>query len=35
MGSDLPATGSLLVVSPLPIVGGSGSPARVLALVPR
>jgi kynurenine formamidase len=31
----LPATGSLLVVSPLPIVGGSGSPARVLALVPR
>ncbi|HEY3712516.1 MAG TPA: cyclase family protein [Amycolatopsis sp.] len=31
----LPATGTLLVVSPLPIVGGSGSPARVLALVER
>lgn len=32
---SLPATGSLLVVSPLPIVGGSGSPARVYALVER
>lgn len=32
---QLPATGVLLVVSPLPIVGGSGSPARVLALVER
>ncbi|CAM3887860.1 cyclase family protein [Kibdelosporangium persicum] len=31
----LPATGSMLVVSPLPIVGGSGSPARVFALVER
>ena len=31
----LPATGSVLVVSPLPIVGGSGSPARVFALVER
>ncbi|MET0133439.1 MAG: cyclase family protein [Kibdelosporangium sp.] len=31
----LPATGILLVVCPLPIVGGSGSPARVLALVER
>jgi kynurenine formamidase len=31
----LPATGTLLVVCPLPIVGGSGSPARVLALVER
>ncbi|GAA5170564.1 cyclase family protein [Pseudonocardia eucalypti] len=31
----LPATGALLLVSPLPIVGGSGSPARVLALVER
>jgi kynurenine formamidase len=30
---QLPATGALLVVCPLPIVGGSGSPARVLALV--
>ena len=31
----LPATGSLLVVAPLKIVRGSGSPARVFALVPR
>lgn len=31
----LPATGTLLVVAPLPIRGGSGSPCRVLALVPR
>jgi len=31
----LPPTGALLVVSPLPIVGGSGSPARVLALVEK
>jgi kynurenine formamidase len=30
----LPPTGALLVVAPLPIVGGSGSPARVFALVP-
>jgi len=29
----LPPTGAVLVVAPLPIVGGSGSPARVLALV--
>ncbi len=29
----LPETGALLVVSPLPIVGGTGSPARVYALV--
>jgi kynurenine formamidase len=33
--ASLPATGAVLVVSPLPIVGGSGSPARVLALVER
>ena len=33
--AQLPATGSLLIVAPLPIVGGSGSPARVLGLVPR
>lgn len=33
--ASLPPTGSLLVVSPLPIVGGSGSPARVYALVER
>ncbi|MEU1426685.1 cyclase family protein [Nocardia sp. NPDC005746] len=31
----LPAVGALLIVCPLPIVGGSGSPARVLALVER
>ena len=31
----LPATGAVLIASPLPIVGGSGSPARVLALVAR
>lgn len=29
----LPATGAVIVVSPLPIVGGTGSPARVLALI--
>ena len=31
----LPPTGAVLIASPLPIVGGSGSPARVLALVER
>ncbi len=31
----LPATGAVLVAGPLPIVSGSGSPARVLALVER
>jgi kynurenine formamidase len=31
----LPATGAMLVVSPLPIVDGSGSPARVYALVEK
>jgi len=31
----LPPTGVLLVTAPLPIVGGSGSPTRVLALVER
>jgi kynurenine formamidase len=31
----LPPTGALLIAAPLPIVGGSGSPARVLALVER
>lgn len=29
----LPATGAVVVAGPLPIVTGSGSPARVLALV--
>ena len=33
--AKLPATGAVIVVSPLPIVGGSGSPARVYALVER
>ncbi|HEX5404682.1 MAG TPA: cyclase family protein [Pseudonocardiaceae bacterium] len=31
----LPATGAVVIASPLPIVGGSGSPTRVLALVDR
>jgi kynurenine formamidase len=31
----LPPTGAVLLVAPLPIVRGSGSPARVLALTPR
>jgi kynurenine formamidase len=29
----LPATGAVVVASPLPITGGSGSPCRVLALI--
>jgi kynurenine formamidase len=31
----LPTSGAVLIASPLPIVGGSGSPTRVLALVER
>jgi kynurenine formamidase len=31
----LPPTGTVLITAPLPIVGGSGGPTRVLALVPR
>ncbi|HEY7606219.1 MAG TPA: cyclase family protein [Actinomycetes bacterium] len=31
----LPPTGAVVIAAPLKIVGGSGSPARVLALVPR
>jgi len=31
----LPPTGAVLFAGPLPIVGGSGSPTRVLALVER
>jgi kynurenine formamidase len=31
----LPPQGAVLIASPLPIVGGSGSPTRVLALVER
>ncbi|MGW5524860.1 cyclase family protein [Gordonia sp. NPDC003950] len=30
---QLPATGAVLIVSPLPIVGGTGSPSRVLAVI--
>jgi kynurenine formamidase len=33
--AQLPPTGAVLLTGPLPIVGGSGSPARVLALVER
>jgi kynurenine formamidase len=33
--AKLPATGAVLIATPLPIVRGSGSPARVLALVAR
>lgn len=33
--AQLPPTGAVLVASPLKIVGGSGSPVRVLALVER
>lgn len=31
----LPITGALIVVSPLRLVGGTGSPSRVFALVPK
>ena len=31
--ATLPATGAVVIAGPLPIVGGSGSPCRVLALV--
>jgi kynurenine formamidase len=33
--AQLPPTGAVLVAGPLPIVSGSGSPARVIALVER
>jgi kynurenine formamidase len=33
--AELPPQGALVVAGPLPIVDGSGSPARVLALVDR
>lgn len=33
--AKLPPTGVVLIAAPLPIVGGTGSPARVLALVQR
>jgi kynurenine formamidase len=31
----LPPVGAVIVVAPLKLVGGTGSPSRVLALVPR
>ena len=31
----LPVTGAVVIAAPLPIVTGSGSPARVLALVEK
>ena len=31
----LPITGALIVVSPLKLVGGTGSPSRVFAFVPK
>jgi kynurenine formamidase len=30
----LPATGAIVIAAPLKIVGGSGSPLRVLAIAP-
>jgi kynurenine formamidase len=33
--AQLPATGAVVIAGPLPIVSGSGSPCRVLALVER
>ena len=33
--NQLPPTGAVLITAPLPIVGGSGSPTRVLALIER
>jgi kynurenine formamidase len=33
--AQLPPTGAVVIAGPLPIVGGSGSPTRVLALVER
>jgi kynurenine formamidase len=33
--SRLPTTGSIVIAAPLKITGGTGSPVRVLALVPR
>jgi kynurenine formamidase len=33
--ASVPPTGAVLFAGPLPIVGGSGSPARVLALIER
>jgi kynurenine formamidase len=33
--ASVPPTGAVLLAGPLPIVGGSGSPARVLALIER
>jgi kynurenine formamidase len=32
---SLPATGALVFIGVLPLVGGSGSPARILAMIPK
>jgi kynurenine formamidase len=32
---QLPPTGSIVVALPIKIAGGSGGPARIIALVPR
>jgi kynurenine formamidase len=32
--AELPPTGAVIVVAPLRLVDGTGSPARVLAFVP-
>jgi kynurenine formamidase len=32
--AELPPTGAVVVVAPLRLVGGTGSPSRVLAFVP-
>ncbi len=32
---ELPATGAIVIAAPLKIVGGSGSPLRVIAITPR
>jgi len=32
---QLPATGAVVIAAPLKIIKGSGSPCRVLALVPN
>lgn len=31
----LPTSGAMLIFAPLPIIGGTGSPSRVLALIPN
>jgi kynurenine formamidase len=33
--ANLPPTGALFIVAPLKLTGGTGSPVRALALMPR